>query len=1054
MPIPTDPLLASQWHLNNTTAGLLDLNVFGVWNPAQGPAYTGAGTRTLVVDDGFDYTHPDFDNYNQGLDLDFDALNNGSNGDNDFDPFGLPGNSHGTAVAGIIGAAADGAGAVGVAHGTELVGYRTAGFISDGWLQDIRDSIHHAAISSLADVTNISRSISGDPLSEFGVGYNAVRFDEIETSIGTAVNSGRGGLGMTIVKAAGNARSDIFDINVDDFTNDTRQVVVAAVNQNGSISSYSSYGAAILVSAFGTPGEIVTTDRVGGAGYTGADFYSGFSGTAAAAAMVSGIVSLMYDANSGLGWRDVQSILASSARQVGSEVGAGRVGSERYTWNFNAAGTWNGGGQHFSSDYGYGLVDGLAAVRLAETWLFGGASAATSGNESANVMDVLNAVTVIPDGIGTGQSFTGTAAFDYIVERVTVQMTFNTNWVSDMEIFLTSPDGLETRLLDRTGFGNSYDGTWTFESQAFRGERAAGNWTVRVVDGVTDDILTVSDIVIRTYGAATFDDRYIYTNELSDYYGAFGHVTSVIDTNGGGNDTVNAAAVTSSSTIYLDGAATTSTIDGVFVSFQNIENAIGGDGHDTIGGNAGANELRGLRGSDTLKGAGGNDTLYGNWGDDSLLGDDGDDALFGGDGVDAISGGAGNDRLDGGDGEDNSHGEAGNDTFTVTGSDVGDNVYGGADNDTLDLGGSSFSAYNVNLQLQTYERVPNAIGAAGVHELQGVENVRGTNFNDVITGDGAANILVGGVGADTMAGGGGDDSIYVDNVGDTVSELAAGGALDTIFASISYTSVLNVERMYLTGSANINGTGVNGQNDIMYGNTGANTLNGLGGTDNMNGGNGSDTYYVNTSGDVINEAAGAAAGTNDTVFSQSSYTINANVERLFLLNGGNYNANGRNGQNDFIAGKTGNNIINGLSGNDTIRGGLGNDTLSGGRGWTFSSSSPRRTAPRTGTRSPISAPPMTRSSWRTPSIRCSAATGVLAANLFKNLNLGAQDADDRILYNDQVSGDLLRHQRPGSRRRHPVRHADRRAGLTNGGFRRGVEAGLRENRRVALQPPC
>ena len=37
MPLPTDPLLASQWHLNQTVFGLLDLNVLGVWNPAEGP---------------------------------------------------------------------------------------------------------------------------------------------------------------------------------------------------------------------------------------------------------------------------------------------------------------------------------------------------------------------------------------------------------------------------------------------------------------------------------------------------------------------------------------------------------------------------------------------------------------------------------------------------------------------------------------------------------------------------------------------------------------------------------------------------------------------------------------------------------------------------------------------------------------------------------------------------------------------------------------------------------------------------------------------------------
>ncbi len=57
MPIPTDPLLGSQWHLDNPNAALRDLNVFGVWNPAQGTAYTGAGTRTVVIDDGIDYGH-------------------------------------------------------------------------------------------------------------------------------------------------------------------------------------------------------------------------------------------------------------------------------------------------------------------------------------------------------------------------------------------------------------------------------------------------------------------------------------------------------------------------------------------------------------------------------------------------------------------------------------------------------------------------------------------------------------------------------------------------------------------------------------------------------------------------------------------------------------------------------------------------------------------------------------------------------------------------------------------------------------------------------------
>lgn len=282
MPLPTDPLLQNQWHLRNTVPGLLDLNVTGVWNPSEGPAYTGAGVTTVIIDDGFDYTHSDFTNYSQSLDYDFEF--------DTLDPFGSSTESHGAAVSGIIGAAANGTGAVGIAFETTMIGYRTAGFITDAWLQDIRDAIAAAASNALADVANISQGIANDATSEFGIGYSAVRFDEIEASIGTAVDSGRGGLGMTIVKSAGNSRADNYDVNADDWTNDTRQVVVGAVDQNGFVSSYSSYGSALLVSAFGTPGEVVTTDRVGAAGSDITDFTSGFNGTSSAAPMVSGVV--------------------------------------------------------------------------------------------------------------------------------------------------------------------------------------------------------------------------------------------------------------------------------------------------------------------------------------------------------------------------------------------------------------------------------------------------------------------------------------------------------------------------------------------------------------------------------------------------------------------------------------------------------------------------------------------------------------------------------------------------------------------------------------------
>jgi subtilisin family serine protease len=736
MPIPSDPLLAQQWHLDNPNPNLLDLNVLGVWNPAGGgPAYTGAGTRVVVVDNGFDYNHPDFANYDQSLDFDFEF--------NILDAFGTDSDSHGTAVAGIIGAAANGTGAVGVAYGTSLVGYRTFGFISDAWLQDIRDSIYYGAVNAQADVINISQGISNDSFSEFGFGYNAARFEEIESSINSAVDLGRGGLGTTVVQSAGNSRSNLYDVNADDWGNDTRQVVVAAVDQNGFVSSYSSYGAVILVSGFGTPGEVFTTDRRGAAGYDSGAFTSTFNGTSSAAPMVAGVVALMYDAAPGLGWRDVQSILAASARHVGSEVGGAASGFERYGWDWNGATNWNGGGMHFSNDYGYGLVDALAAVRLAETWLLGGQVAQVSNNEFTNVVDVHDGAVVIPDGNPAGRSFSSDQFEDDLVERATVQITFSTTFVGDLQVYLVSPDGTVSELISQNGGGADFNGTWTFESQAFRGERAGGTWTVRVVDAGGGDALVVSDVVITTYGVAANNDRFIFTNEYSDHAGSGGHVTSIVDTNGG-VDSVNASAVSSGSVIRLNGAV--GSIDGVAVSFSGVEHAIGGDGADRIFGSGGNNLLYGMRGLDTLNGAAGNDTLVGGYGSDTMLGG------------------------------------AGNDTYVVAS--AGDRVFETTTTTgSINAGGNDIvqSLVSFNLDANAGVRFVERLTLTGTGAINGFGNALantlvGNSGNNVLNGGNGSDILFGRAGNDKLVGGVGNDRLAGEAGNDTLTGNAGADA--------------------------------------------------------------------------------------------------------------------------------------------------------------------------------------------------------------------------------------------------------------------------------------
>jgi subtilisin-like proprotein convertase family protein len=612
--IPNDPLFANQWHLRNTTPGLLDLNVIDVWDK-----YRGAGIDIFVIDDGFDYNHADLAaNYDTSRDFDYS--------DNDSNPFGTSSQAHGTAVMGIIGAVGNnGVGVTGIAYEANVIGYRVYNFISEQWLDNIRDAIKDSADNG-ADVVNISQGIANDANSEFGNGYSAAGFTEIDASINHAVDTGRGGLGSIIVKSAGNSRSDNYDVNSDPWSNNTQQVVVAAVDQNGFVSFYSSYGAGNLVSGFGTPGQVVTTDRSGSAGYNSTDYTSSFNGTSSAAPMVSGVVALMLDAEGGLGWRDVQNILAYSARHVGSAVDNATIaGSERTPWDWNGANNWNGGGLHYSNDYGYGLVDAHAAVRLAESWIVMGA-AQTSANEVVTIQDGLNSSFVIPAG-STGTTFNVVESETIEVERVTLELDFATTYLGDMKIYLTSPDGEEHLLIQNQAGAADYDGRYVFESQAFRGEMSNGTWSVRIVDDVALDPLTVRDIVLRTYGqTATNNDRYIFTEEYSNYAGVGGHAVAISDINGG-NDWINAAAVRTASTINLAGGA--SMIDGVNMTISTlIENAVGGDGHDVLTGNTATNQLFGFRGNDAIFGGGGNDILGGGLGWNYIDGGANSDTLY------------------------------------------------------------------------------------------------------------------------------------------------------------------------------------------------------------------------------------------------------------------------------------------------------------------------------------------------------------------------------------------------------------------------------------------
>ena len=393
-------------------------------------------------------------------------------------------------------------------------------------------------------------------------------------------------------------------------------------------------------------------------------------------------------------------------------------------------------------------------------------------------------------------------------------------------------------------------------------------------------------------------------------------------------------AITTASFLLARGTLntlTTGTGNGTLQGTGSDEVLLGGAQSDTLIGGAGADWLSGERGADRMEGGLGDDTyLVENAGDvvaeqasegtdtvvaainwtlgaevESLRLIGGATTGTGNALANDLRGNALDNRLDGGQGADTMRGLFGNDTYVVDStSDVIEEVAEGGV-DTVE----SNIAWTLGAELEQLVLT----GSASI-------NGTGNAVANRITGNAANNRLDGKVGADTLIGGAGDDVYVVESAGDVVIELAGGGN-DTIESSISLTLAAEVEKLVLTGSQGLSGTG-NASNNALNGNSGANRLDGGTGVDTMTGGTGNDTYVVDNSADVIVEAA---SGGTDKVEASASYTLSAEVEQLQLMGSANINATG-NASNNTLIGNTGNNRLDGGAGNDTMIGGEGDDT--------------------------------------------------------------------------------------------------------------------------------
>jgi Ca2+-binding RTX toxin-like protein len=426
-----------------------------------------------------------------------------------------------------------------------------------------------------------------------------------------------------------------------------------------------------------------------------------------------------------------------------------------------------------------------------------------------------------------------------------------------------------------------------------------------------------------TLDAGTGGDRLI-GGTGNDTYIVDGPGDTVIEKAGEGIDTVR-----SSATRTLDANVENLTLTGT-AAIDGIGNSL----NNVITGNSASNTLIGGTGADRLIGGAGNDIYYVDGPGDTVIENAGQGtdwvysfatrtldnnvenllllgtAAINGTGNSLnnwIVGNNANNVLNGGTGADELTGHGGDDTYIVDG--PGDRVVEFAGDGTDTVQSSATRTLDANVENLT---------------LTGSAAINGT-------GNALANVITGNSAANRLAGGAGDDSYFV-GTGDTVIENAGEGR-DSVFSSVTRTLEANVEVLFLTGTAPINGTG-NALNNVLIGNSAANRLSGANGNDTLRGGEGIDTMngglgndeYEVTAGDVLSDPGGV-----DTVTTRISWSLGAGFENLTAFGTEGVSLTGNNGAN-VISAFSGGNLMDGRGGNDTLNGANGNDTLRGGDG--------------------------------------------------------------------------------------------------------------------------
>lgn len=311
--VPNDPLFGNCWGLRNTgqSGGQneFDMDADNAWDVTLGAA----SIKVLIIDTGVQQNHPDI---NQDTGKDFTS-------EKDSNPNGGPVNSfdnHGTPVAGCVSGRINNAiGAVGVAPACRSVSARCM-------ITSNADGNWTGSYSWTADALNWADGQS------IRVSNNSNRYGATSSAIETAYTNTKA-KGMVHFASAGN--SGVSSLEYPASLGNVNGI--AASNRNGGRASFSQYGTGL---AFTAPGEsIQSADRTGSSGYESGD-YTLVDGTSFASPYAAGVAALVLSVNPWLTAAEVETILRTTAVDLGSSG--------------------------YDTGFGYGQVNALFAVNKAK----------------------------------------------------------------------------------------------------------------------------------------------------------------------------------------------------------------------------------------------------------------------------------------------------------------------------------------------------------------------------------------------------------------------------------------------------------------------------------------------------------------------------------------------------------------------------------------------------------------------------------------------------------------------------------------------------------------